>query len=36
MSNAPELDAAGLPEELSPLDQILHRGEAIRAPARAS
>lgn len=28
MSNAPELDAAGLPEELSPLDQILHRGEA--------
>ncbi|MGP4058165.1 wax ester/triacylglycerol synthase family O-acyltransferase [Mycobacterium sp. 4D054] len=28
MSNEPELDAAGLPEELSPLDQILHRGEA--------
>ncbi len=28
MSNAPVLDAAGLPEELSPLDQILHRGEA--------
>jgi diacylglycerol O-acyltransferase / wax synthase len=28
MSNAPELDAAGLPEELSPLDQLLHRGEA--------
>ncbi|MGE2835094.1 wax ester/triacylglycerol synthase family O-acyltransferase [Mycobacterium sp. SMC-4] len=28
MSNTPELDAAGLPEELSPLDQILHRGEA--------
>lgn len=28
MSNVPELDAAGLPEELSPLDQILHRGEA--------
>jgi WS/DGAT/MGAT family acyltransferase len=28
MSKAPELDAAGLPEELSPLDQILHRGEA--------
>ncbi|UXA16495.1 wax ester/triacylglycerol synthase family O-acyltransferase [Mycobacterium sp. SMC-4] len=28
MSNAPDLDAAGLPEELSPLDQILHRGEA--------
>lgn len=27
MSNEPELDAAGLPEELSPLDQILHRGE---------
>src|SRR5262245_4595519 len=24
----PELDAAGLPEELSPVDQILHRGEA--------
>ncbi|MGE2728850.1 wax ester/triacylglycerol synthase family O-acyltransferase [Mycolicibacterium vaccae] len=28
MSDMPELDAAGLPEELSPLDQILHRGEA--------
>ena len=28
MSNAPELDAAGLPEELSAVDQILHRGEA--------
>ncbi|WP_163722808.1 wax ester/triacylglycerol synthase family O-acyltransferase [Mycolicibacterium psychrotolerans] len=28
MSNAPDVDAAGLPEELSPLDQILHRGEA--------
>lgn len=28
MSHAPELDAAGLPEELSPLDQLLHRGEA--------
>lgn len=28
MSNAPDLDAAGLPEELSPLDQLLHRGEA--------
>ncbi len=28
MSNAPELDAAGLPEELGPLDQIRHRGEA--------
>jgi WS/DGAT/MGAT family acyltransferase len=28
MSNPPELDAAGLPEELSPLDQVLHRGEA--------
>ena len=28
MSNAPDFDAAGLPEELSPLDQILHRGEA--------
>ncbi|MGV0848811.1 wax ester/triacylglycerol synthase family O-acyltransferase [Mycolicibacterium phlei] len=26
--SVPELDAAGLPEELSPLDQILHRGEA--------
>ncbi|WP_299558287.1 wax ester/triacylglycerol synthase family O-acyltransferase [uncultured Mycolicibacterium sp.] len=28
MSEVPELDAAGLPEELSALDQILHRGEA--------
>lgn len=28
MSNAPDVDAAGLPEELSPVDQILHRGEA--------
>ncbi len=28
MSDVPELDAAGLPEELSPLDQLLHRGEA--------
>ncbi|MCB0948789.1 MAG: wax ester/triacylglycerol synthase family O-acyltransferase [Mycobacterium sp.] len=28
MSNVPELDAAGLPEELSALDQLLHRGEA--------
>ncbi|OBA86548.1 diacylglycerol O-acyltransferase [Mycobacteriaceae bacterium 1482268.1] len=28
MSNVPELDATGLPEELSPVDQILHRGEA--------
>lgn len=28
MSDVPELDAAGLPEELSGLDQILHRGEA--------
>ncbi|MBX7431358.1 wax ester/triacylglycerol synthase family O-acyltransferase [Mycobacterium sp. Y57] len=28
MSNVPELDAAGLPEELNALDQILHRGEA--------
>jgi diacylglycerol O-acyltransferase len=28
MSDVPELDAAGLPEELSALDQILHRGEA--------
>ncbi|MGB0963718.1 MAG: hypothetical protein ACPGVY_13585, partial [Mycobacterium sp.] len=28
MSNLPELDAAGLPEELSALDQLLHRGEA--------
>ncbi|MCK0176665.1 MULTISPECIES: wax ester/triacylglycerol synthase family O-acyltransferase [Mycobacteriaceae] len=27
-SDVPELDAAGLPEELSPFDQILHRGEA--------
>ncbi|WP_102142452.1 wax ester/triacylglycerol synthase family O-acyltransferase [Mycobacterium hubeiense] len=28
MSDVPEHDAAGLPEELSPFDQILHRGEA--------
>lgn len=28
MSNAPELDAAGLPQELSAVDQLLHRGEA--------
>ena len=28
MSDVPELDAAGPPEELSALDQILHRGEA--------
>jgi diacylglycerol O-acyltransferase len=28
MSNVPELDAAGLPEELTPFDQLLHRGEA--------
>ena len=28
MSDVPELDAAGPPEELSPVDQILHRGEA--------
>lgn len=28
MSDVPEMDAAGLPEELSPFDQILHRGEA--------
>ena len=28
MSDVPDLDAAGLPEELNPLDQILHRGEA--------
>jgi diacylglycerol O-acyltransferase len=28
MSDVPNLDAAGLSEELSPLDQILHRGEA--------
>src|SRR6195952_1904727 len=28
MSNVPELDAAGLPEELSAVDQLLHRGEA--------
>lgn len=27
-SDVPEVDAAGLPEELSPFDQILHRGEA--------
>ncbi|OBB32279.1 diacylglycerol O-acyltransferase [Mycolicibacterium peregrinum] len=28
MSDLPELDAAGLPEELSAVDQLLHRGEA--------
>ncbi len=28
VSDVPELEAAGLPEELSPVDQILHRGEA--------
>ncbi len=28
MSDVGELDASGLPEELSPVDQILHRGEA--------
>src|SRR5690349_24448047 len=28
MSDMPELDADGLPEELSAFDQILHRGEA--------
>src|SRR4029078_12360217 len=28
MSDVPELDTAELPEELSALDQILHRGEA--------
>src|SRR6201991_3257974 len=28
MSDAPEIDAAGLPEELSAVDQLLHRGEA--------
>jgi diacylglycerol O-acyltransferase / wax synthase len=28
MSDVPELDADGLPEELSAFDQILHRGEA--------
>jgi diacylglycerol O-acyltransferase len=28
MIDVPELDAAGLPEELSAFDQILHRGEA--------
>jgi diacylglycerol O-acyltransferase len=28
MSDVPELDAAGPPEELNALDQILHRGEA--------
>lgn len=28
VSDVPELDAAGLPEELSAFDQILHRGEA--------
>ena len=28
MSDVPKLDAAGLPEELSAFDQLLHRGEA--------
>lgn len=28
MSHVPELDAAGLPQELSAVDQLLHRGEA--------
>ncbi|MBU9765846.1 wax ester/triacylglycerol synthase family O-acyltransferase [Mycobacterium sp. TNTM28] len=28
MSDVPEVDAAGLPEELSAVDQLLHRGEA--------
>ena len=28
MSDVPDLDADGLPEELSAFDQILHRGEA--------
>ena len=28
MSDVRELDAAGLPEELSAVDQLLHRGEA--------
>src|SRR5664279_2531944 len=28
MTDVPELDAAGLPEELSAVDQLLHRGEA--------
>lgn len=28
MSDVPELDAAGLPQELSAVDQLLHRGEA--------
>ena len=28
MSDVPNLDAAGLPEELSAVDQLLHRGEA--------
>jgi WS/DGAT/MGAT family acyltransferase len=28
MSDVPELDATGLPEELSAVDQLLHRGEA--------
>lgn len=28
MSDAPEVNAAGLPEELSAVDQLLHRGEA--------
>ena len=28
MSDAPEIDTAGLPDELSAVDQLLHRGEA--------
>ena len=32
MSDVPELDTAELPEELTVLDQILHRG---RRPTRA-
>jgi diacylglycerol O-acyltransferase len=28
VNDVPELETAGLPEELSPVDQILHRGEA--------
>ncbi len=28
MNDVPEIDGAGLPEELSAVDQLLHRGEA--------
>ena len=28
MSDVPDFDTAGLPEELSAVDQLMHRGEA--------